>query len=72
MSTVESFEIAGWHGELLAPYRPPDLAAAVARLADPGAARETIHWGRNYLYSVDLETAAGTIEVVVKQFRNQG
>lgn len=72
MSESESFEIPGWHGELLAPYRPADLAAAVAHLADPGAARETIHWGRNYLYSVDLETASGRIEVVVKQFRNQG
>jgi tRNA A-37 threonylcarbamoyl transferase component Bud32 len=72
MSAVESFEIPGWHGELLATHRPPDLAAAVARLADPGAARETIHWGRNYLYSVDLETESGRIEVVVKQFRNQG
>ncbi|MDH3403031.1 MAG: lipopolysaccharide kinase InaA family protein [Acidobacteriota bacterium] len=72
MSAVESFEIPGWHGELRTAYRPADLAAAVARLADPGAARETVHWGRNYLYSVDLETTSGPIEVVVKQFRNRG
>jgi tRNA A-37 threonylcarbamoyl transferase component Bud32 len=72
VSAVESFEIAGWRGELATAYRPTDLAAAVARLADPGAARETIHWGRNYLYSMDLETEGGRLDVVVKQFRNQG
>lgn len=71
MST-ESFEIPGWHGELLVASRPTELAAAVARLADPAAASETIHWGRNYLYSLELETVAGPLEVVVKQFRNQG
>lgn len=70
--TVESFKIPGWHGELVTECRPSNLAATVARLADPGAARETIHWGRNYLYSLDLETESGPLEVVVKQFRNQG
>ncbi|HEX9942920.1 MAG TPA: lipopolysaccharide kinase InaA family protein, partial [Thermoanaerobaculia bacterium] len=51
--------------------RPPDLPAAVARLIDPGAAIKTLHWGRNYLYVSRLETAAGPIEVVVKQFRHR-
>jgi tRNA A-37 threonylcarbamoyl transferase component Bud32 len=72
VTATESFRIPGWHGELRTEYRPPDLAAAVARLADPGSARETIHWGRNYLYCLDLETASGPMDVVVKQFRNQG
>jgi len=72
MSAVESFELPGWQGELRADHRPLDLAAAIERLADPGAASETIHWGRNYLYSMELETEAGPLDVVVKQFRNQG
>ena len=45
------------------------MAAAVKRLVDPGAAVRTLHWGRNYLYVARLETAAGPVEVVVKQFR---
>jgi Lipopolysaccharide kinase (Kdo/WaaP) family len=72
VSGVEKFSIPGWHGELRADCRPLDLAAAVARLADPANASETIHWGRNYLYSLELETEAGPLDVVVKQFRNQG
>lgn len=32
---------------------------------------KTLHWGRNYLYVSRLETAAGPVEVVVKQFRNR-
>ncbi len=72
MSTVESFEISGWHGEFLTTLKPRDLEAAVAQLADPGGAIETIHWGRNYLYSQELATESGSVEVVVKQFRNQG
>jgi tRNA A-37 threonylcarbamoyl transferase component Bud32 len=49
-----------------------DLPAAVERLTDPGAALKTLHWGRNYLYVSRLETVAGPIEVVVKQFRHRG
>jgi tRNA A-37 threonylcarbamoyl transferase component Bud32 len=49
-----------------------DPAAEAARILDPGSAVETIYWGRNYLYSVLLETSEGTIPAVVKQFRNQG
>lgn len=64
--------MAGWHGEVAAHRRPEPLADEIVRLADPGEAVATIHWGRNYLYAVDLRTAAGPLPVVVKQFRNQG
>jgi len=43
----------------------------VRGLTDPAAALKTLHWGRNYLYIARLETAAGPIEVVVKQFRQR-
>src|SRR5436309_298602 len=68
------FALPGWNGELPAgrmEFRPTDLAGAVARLTDPGAALKTLHWGRNYLYVSRLETAAGPLEVVVKQFRHR-
>src|SRR5436309_11152944 len=68
------FALPGWNGELPAgrmEFRPTDLAGAVARLTDPGAALKTLHWGRNYLYVARLETAAGPVEVVVKQFRHR-
>ena len=68
----ETYAVKGFHGELASAFRPRDLSQAVQRLVDPASAHETLHWGRNYLYSVVLETAAGTTEVVVKQFRNQG
>jgi hypothetical protein len=58
-------------GEFATAYRPVDLGAAVAKLVDPAAAVKTVHWGRNYLYVVQLETAAGPLDVVVKQFRNR-
>ena len=61
-----------WFGQVSKALAPRDLGAAVARLVDPGAARETVHWGRNYLYETEIETADGPIAVVVKQFRNQG
>jgi hypothetical protein len=44
----------------------------VARVVDPSASVETIHWGRNFIYAANLETARGAVPVVVKQFRNQG
>jgi tRNA A-37 threonylcarbamoyl transferase component Bud32 len=75
LDSVESFSLPGWSGELAAgrlELRPTDLAGAVARLTDPGAAVKTLHWGRNYLYVSRLETAAGPLEVVVKQFRHRG
>ena len=78
---VESFtaEVGGegWSGEFASAYRPSDLEATLKRLMDPGAATQTVHWGRNYLYRTTLLTeSAGRkdsrIEVVVKQFRNLG
>lgn len=51
-------------------YRPPDLESALAVLTDPRTARRTLHWGRNYVYLAELETADGPLQVVVKQFRN--
>ncbi len=68
----EAFACAGFHGEVVSTWKPPELEREVRRLADPAAAVETVHWGRNYLYRADLETAAGRTPVVVKQFRNQG
>lgn len=45
------------------------------RLVDPGQATQTLHWGTNYLYAVDLSDLvapeAGLSEVVVKQFSNR-
>jgi hypothetical protein len=42
------------------------------RLVDPMASVETIHWGRNYIYAAEMQTPAGGVPVVVKQFKNQG
>jgi tRNA A-37 threonylcarbamoyl transferase component Bud32 len=72
---IERFEVAGLRGEIVATCRPADpeaLARELARLTDPAAALQTLHWGRNYLYLTRLETPAGSIPTVVKQFRNQG
>jgi tRNA A-37 threonylcarbamoyl transferase component Bud32 len=66
------FSIPGWTGELDPGLRPVDLEAEVRRLTDPGSALKTLHWGRNYLYVTRMETVQGPVDVVVKQFRNQG
>ncbi|HUF78611.1 MAG TPA: lipopolysaccharide kinase InaA family protein [Thermoanaerobaculia bacterium] len=68
---IEAFAVAGWHGVVSRRYPLPRLREAIARLTDPAAAVETLHWGRNYLYVVHLETARGTVPVVVKQFRHE-
>ncbi len=69
---VEAFELEDCHGLVDPRFRPLDLAAAVGRLSDPAAATETVHWGRNYLYRSRLETGEASLDVVVKQYRNQG
>src|SRR6185436_2972677 len=69
---TERFSIPGWTGELDADLRPIDLEGEVRRLTDPAAAVKTLHWGRNYLYVARMETVQGPVDVVVKQFRNQG
>jgi tRNA A-37 threonylcarbamoyl transferase component Bud32 len=68
----EAFAGPGFHGEIARSLRPDDVVAEIERLIDPASATETIHWGRNYLYSSDMAAAAGVVPVVVKQFRNQG
>ncbi len=68
----QSFELDDIHGEIVAGWRPRELATELRRLMDPATADETIHWGRNYLYRSHLETPVGRLAVVVKQFRNQG
>lgn len=69
---VEPFEGGGFHGLVVRRLRPEPLSEQLGRLVDPAAAEETLHWGRNYLYAMRVPTAAGELEVVVKQFRNQG
>ena len=65
-----SWRCDGWTGELAEPYHPADLPSTVSRLTDPAAAQKTLHWGRNYLYVSRIDTAAGPLDVVVKQFRD--
>jgi tRNA A-37 threonylcarbamoyl transferase component Bud32 len=69
---VRDFSLADVTGKIAAGLELPDLERAVERLTDPGAATKTLHWGRNYLYLTRCETAAGPLDVVVKQFRNAG
>lgn len=69
---TEPFEIRGHYGERDSGFRSPDLAFEVGRLIDPGSAYETLHWGRNYLYAVRSPSGDETLDLVVKQFRNQG
>lgn len=59
-------------GELAAGLGLEDAAGEATRLADPASSVATIHWGRNYIFAAELPTPAGPLEVVVKQFRNQG
>lgn len=66
------FALEDFVGETAADYRPADLAAEIARLTDPANATETLHWGRNYLYTAVTDGGGGPLEVVVKQYRNQG
>lgn len=69
---TEGFAVGGWHGVVACDRRPLDLTSAVERLTDPASATETLHWGRNYLYATEIETAGGPLPVVVKQFRHEG
>jgi len=71
-SKFEPFEGGGFHGEVASAHRPSDVVEEVARLADPTASIETIHWGRNFIYAAEMQTPAGRHPVVVKQFNNQG
>ncbi|MFQ5525297.1 MAG: lipopolysaccharide kinase InaA family protein [Thermoanaerobaculia bacterium] len=72
MWATRPFRFGDWSGEVRDGLITDDrLEEAVQRLVDPGEAKETLHWGRNYLYTVELPwgaTAGGALEVVVKQF----
>jgi tRNA A-37 threonylcarbamoyl transferase component Bud32 len=66
---IELPELYGFVSRDFQPENPPEEAS---RVVDPSAAQETIHWGRNYLYSTSWSAKNGATEVVVKQFKNQG
>ena len=68
---AERFDLGEVAGEVVTDYAPVE-PIELERVCDPGSARRSIHWGRNYLYVVDWRSAAGTVPVVVKQFRNAG
>ncbi len=68
----EEFSGAPLRGEFAVAYRPKDGATEIARICDPSASVETIHWGRNYIYAVDLNSEESAVPAVVKQFSNQG
>ncbi|MEP7010503.1 MAG: lipopolysaccharide kinase InaA family protein [Acidobacteriota bacterium] len=63
-------DLPAWRGEIARDFLPADLPAALAHLTDPGAATQTLHWGRNYLYATRFP-GSPTGEVVVKQFREE-
>lgn len=69
---VEAFAGDGIAGEFNSAHPPAGGLAEIARLIDPSASLETIHWGRNYIYLAELDTGSERLPVVVKQFPNQG
>ena len=71
-STFEPFEGGGFRGEIASAHRPADVVEEISRLVDPTASVETIHWGRNYIYAAEMQTATNRHPIVVKQFKNQG
>jgi hypothetical protein len=71
-SGVKELAVEGYRGAVTSGLELRDLGGTVHRLVDPANAKETLHWGRHYLYSVEIETPSTPFEVVVKQFRNQG
>ncbi len=72
MSRFAACAVGRFRGEVARALAPRDLEAVVGSLLDPGAAADTVHWGRNYLYATQLETVAGPIEAVVKRFQSRG
>jgi hypothetical protein len=69
---VREFVVEGYRGAARRTSALGDPLGVVNRLVDPANAKETLHWGRNYLYVVEIEAPTEIFEVVVKQFRNQG
>ena len=70
--TMVAFAGDGLSGEFNPAFTPAGGVAEIARLIDPSASLETIHWGRNYIYAAEFRTEDGRVPVVVKQFSNQG
>ena len=69
---VVAFAGKGISGEFNPAHAPAGGLVEIARLIDPSASLETIHWGRNYIYSAELDTGSERVPVVVKQFPNHG
>ncbi len=57
-------------GEVAEPYAELDWPVLLEDLVDAKSAKETLHWGRNYLYVATLDLGAVQRDVVVKQFRH--
>lgn len=70
--TSRPFALPGFRGEAAESFAVAEPAAEALRLADPASATRTLHWGRNYLYLARVATADGPLDVVVKQFREEG
>ncbi len=72
MTAPPTFDLGDLRGEVAESLRSAELEATVRRLIEPANAESTLHWGRNYLYTVRVDTLAGARTVVVKQFRHTG
>jgi tRNA A-37 threonylcarbamoyl transferase component Bud32 len=70
MDVFSRFAFESLTGEVADALRPVDLEAALCAVTEPASAKQTLHWGRNYLYVVDWPAPSGVREVVVKQFRH--
>ncbi|GMU63822.1 MAG: hypothetical protein AMXMBFR36_00960 [Acidobacteriota bacterium] len=70
--TPRPFVFDGFRGEAAPGFAVADPAAEARRLLDPAVALRTLHWGRNYLYLARVDSPAGALDVVVKQFRERG
>jgi tRNA A-37 threonylcarbamoyl transferase component Bud32 len=73
---IDTFRCGEYLGEIVRPYRPAEpvpLEEEVLRLIDPANAIETLHWGRNYIYTARLavDGQGDGLPVVVKQFRDR-
>ena len=69
MHKFTPFSFRGLHGEVADALLPADLEPAIRAACDAAAAKQTLHWGRNYLYVVDWPAPTGPLAAVVKQFR---
>jgi tRNA A-37 threonylcarbamoyl transferase component Bud32 len=68
---MAGFAFPSFTGQIADGFAVADLERQLELLVDPAAALKTLHWGRNYLYLTRCDTAAGPMDVVVKQFRNR-